>query len=146
MPTSSSQLKEYDPKRDNVWLISRLNSLWTNYFSDVEQGNPVIIKFGRYSKFRLGSIKLSKKTKKSYITITGMFKQKNIPSDVVDQTIAHELVHYAHGFSSFRPRLHQYPHAGGIVNKELRQRGMDHLLKSYRAWVLEYKKQLQFDN
>jgi hypothetical protein len=131
-----------DPQRDNTWLITRMNYLWTNYFPDVEQGNPVQIRFGRYSKYRLGSIKLSKRTRRSFITITSMFKEANIPAAVVDQTIAHELVHYAHGFSSFRPRLHRYPHAGGIVNKELKRRGMVDLVKAYKAWVKDYKLEL----
>lgn len=138
MPKSS--LSKIDPTRDNSWLSSRLDNLWSNFFSDVEQTNPIYIKFGKYSKYRLGSIKLSKQTKNTFVTITGMFKRYDIPTEVVDQTIAHELVHYAHGFSSFRPRLHKYPHAGGIVNKELRHRGMTYLLKSYKDWVKEYRK------
>lgn len=129
-----------DPKRDNIWLLSRLDHIWSNFFSDVEQTNPVYIKFGRHSKYRLGSIKLSKHTKNTFIIITRMFKQVDVPTEVVDQTIAHELVHYAHGFSSFRPRQHRYPHAGGIVNKELKQRGMAYLLKAYKDWVRDYRK------
>jgi hypothetical protein len=142
MPNTSTANSNIDSKRDNAWLLSRLNYLWLNHFSDIEQGNPVFIKFGRYSKFRLGSIKLSKRTQKSFITITGMFKKKDIPTEVVDQTIAHELVHYAHGFSSFRPRLHKYPHAGGVVNKELKKRGMEDLVKAYKSWVIKYKIEL----
>jgi hypothetical protein len=138
MPKISAPL---DLKRDNAWLLSRLDSLWADHFSDVEKSNPVYIRFGKYSKYRLGSIKLSKQSKNTFITITKMFKQSNIPDEVVDQTIAHELVHYAHGFSSFRPRLHRYPHAGGIVNKELKRRGMD-LVKAYKDWVKVYKKLL----
>jgi hypothetical protein len=142
MPNTSTASSNIDSKRDNAWLLSRLDNLWLNYFSDVEKGNPVTIRFGRYSKFRLGSIKLSRRTKKSFITITGMFKKKDIPEEVIDQTIAHELVHYAHGFSSFRPRLHKYPHAGGVVNKELKKRGMEYLVKAYKSWVKKYKIEL----
>src|SRR3989344_9565614 len=100
--------------RDNVWLLSRLDHLWTKYFEDVSQDNPVFIKFGRYSKFRLGSIKQLKASKSSVITITSMFRDVLIPVEVVDHTIGHELVHYTHGFSSSKPRLHKYPHAGGV--------------------------------
>ena len=126
-------------KRDNAWLKQRLDDLWANYFSDVEVTNPVVIRFGRYSKYRLGSIRLNRKSKISQITITGMFKKLSIDSRVVDQTIAHELCHYAHGFSSFRPRLHKYPHYGGVINKELRLRGLEALIRAYSKWVKEYR-------
>lgn len=128
--------------RDNNWLLSRLDSVWSAYFADVKQTNPVNIKFGRYSKYRLGSVKFNRQTKRSLITITAMFKGQNIPQEVIDHTIAHELIHYAHGFSSTRTRLHKYPHAGGVVNKEMRVRGMDYLIKGYKDWIISYKKQL----
>lgn len=128
--------------RDDVWLLQRLEYLWSNFFPDVEQINPVFIKFGRYSKYRLGSIRLEKTTKKSYITITGMFKDEWISTEVVDHTIAHELCHYAHGFSSPKPRLHKYPHHGGVINKELKIRGLGHLTKVYDKWLKAYRKKL----
>lgn len=130
--------------RDNQWLLSRLDYIWTNYFADVEQVNPIFIKFGKWSKLRLGSIRLEKGNRRTYITITGMFKDERIPIEVVDQTIAHELCHYTHGFSSFRPRLHKFPHEGGIVNRELKNRGLMHLVIAYKKWVKQYK--VQFCN
>lgn len=129
-------------KRDDVWLLSRLDYLWSNYFSNVAQINPVFIRFGRYSKYRLGSIRLERTTKKSYITITGMFKDPNIPIEVVDHTIAHEMCHYTHGFSSPKPRLHKYPHHGGVIKKELEGRNLYHLTKAYDEWLKEYRKTL----
>lgn len=135
MPKTSPQI------RDNKWLVSRLDYLWSKYFSDVTEVNPVIIRFGKYSKYRLGSIKLLRRNNHSCITITGMFKSAKIPKEVVDHTIAHELVHYAHGFSSKRIRLHKYPHEGGIVQKEMRLRGMNPLIKAYKEWIKKYRKQ-----
>ncbi len=130
-------------KRDNAWLLARLDYIWSTYFADVDQINPVFISFGRYSKLRLGSVRLEKTTNKTYITISGMFKDETIiPQDVIDHTIAHELCHYAHGFSSPKPRLHKYPHYGGIINKELRARGLEYLIKSYAAWLKVYKQTL----
>ncbi|OGE30343.1 hypothetical protein A2631_01035 [Candidatus Daviesbacteria bacterium RIFCSPHIGHO2_01_FULL_44_29] len=129
-------------KRDDNWLLSRLDYLWTNFFSDVAQINPVSIGFGRYSKLRLGSVRLDRTTKKTFITLTGMFKDERIPVEVVDQTIAHELCHYAHGFSSPKPRLHKYPHYGGVINKELRKRGLVNLIKAYAKWLKEYRESL----
>ena len=127
--------------RDNNWLLSKLDSLWTNYFPEMDQTNPIFIRFGRYSKYRLGSIRLDRKNDKSYITITSMFKNPNIPEQVVEHTIAHELVHYAHGFSSKRVRLHKYPHAGGVVKREMEERGLSDLNKAYRQWVKSYREQ-----
>jgi len=129
------------PRNDN-WLLSKLDLLWTKYFSEMDQTNPIFIRFGRYSKFRLGSIKLDRKKEKSYITITSMFKDLKIPEAVVEHTIAHELVHYAHGFSSKRTRLHRYPHAGGVVKKEMEERGLGNLNKAYKAWVKSYREKL----
>lgn len=128
--------------RDNNWLLSRFDFVWSKYFEDVTQDNPVFIRFGRYSKYRLGSIRLDRRSGKSYITVTGMFKDLKIPQDVVDHTLAHELIHYAHGFSSKRVRLHKYPHAGGIVQGEMLKRGMGYLIQSYKVWIKEYRKKL----
>ena len=106
------------------------------------QKNKVFIRFGRYSKYRLGSIRLNKATKASIITITSMFKDPKIPSGVVDHTIGHELTHYTHGFSSVQPRLHRYPHAGGVVKREMEARGMGHLHQAYKDWIKLYRKQI----
>lgn len=129
--------------RDNKWLLSRLDYLWTEYFSDVPQNNRVFISFGRFAKYRLGSIRLNKRTKSSIIIISGMFKDQTIPPEVVDHTIAHELIHYAHGFSSKHPRLHKYPHAGGVVKREMMERSMGHLYNFYKKWVKHYRQLLR---
>lgn len=126
-------------ERDCKWLLFRLDYLWEKYFSDIPQTNKLFISFGRFAKFRLGSIRLNKKTQASLITITSMFKDLRIPAEVVDHTIGHELVHYAHGFSSTQPKLHKYPHAGGVVKKEMAERGMGHLYLAYKKWIKTYK-------
>lgn len=138
---SLSQIISQSP-RDDAWLLSRLQFLWKTYFADMTMDNPVTIRFGRYSRFRLGSIRLERYTKHSYITITGMFKDPKIPVEVVDHTVGHELCHYAHGFSSTKPRLHKYPHHGGIIKKEMEGRNMHTLVKAYDKWLLEYRKTL----
>lgn len=125
--------------RDNNWLALRFDFIWSKYFPKLKQTNPLQIRFGRFSKYRLGSIKLNRKTNRSLITITSMFKDHKIPSYVVDHTLAHELIHYAHGFSSKRIRLHKYPHAGGIVRKEMESRGLGHLTGAYKDWVKQYR-------
>ena len=129
-------------KRDDIWLLSRLDYLWTNFFSDIPQVNRVFIKFGRYSRLRLGSIRMDKASKSSYMTITGMFKDEKIPFEVIDHTIAHELCHYTHGFSSPNPRLHKYPHHGGVIRKELENRGLGYLVNAYANWKKNYRNKL----
>ncbi|MBI2039898.1 hypothetical protein HYT18_02400 [Candidatus Microgenomates bacterium] len=126
-------------KRDNQWLLSRLDFIWSRYFADIPQTNKVFISFGRFAKLRLGSIKFDKKTKATIITITSMFRDLSIPQQVVDHTIGHELTHYTHGFSSTHPRLHKYPHAGGVVRKEMIARGMGHLSDAYKSWIKSYR-------
>ncbi|MBI2600947.1 hypothetical protein HYW42_03250 [Candidatus Daviesbacteria bacterium] len=128
-------------QRDSKWLLSRLDHIWSNYFPEMTQDNPIFIKFGKHSKFRLGSIRMVHS--KSLITITAMFKKLSIPQEVVDHTIAHELVHYSHGFSSKKPRLHKYPHAGGIVQKEMKRRGMIMLIHAYKRWIKKYRIELE---
>jgi hypothetical protein len=142
-PSRNTSQRISSSKRDDQWLFDRLAYLWKTYFPDVKQINPVSIKFGRYSKFRLGSIRLDRHTKHSFITITGMFKDPSIPVEVVDHTIGHEMCHYTHGFSSPKPRLHKYPHSGGIIKKEMESRRMHKLVRAYSLWLKVYRKTLE---
>jgi hypothetical protein len=128
--------------RDNHWLLFRLDEIWRNHFKDIPQVNPVSITFGRNALYRFGSIRLNFSTGKTQILINGRFRDEQFPQEVVDHTIAHELVHYAQGFSSPNPRLHRYPHRGGVIDKELKDRGLDHLVDFYKHWVKEYIKSL----
>lgn len=129
--------------RNNAWLCKRLHLIWSKYFKDIPQTSNVFIKFGRFARLRLGSIRLDKKKDSSMITITGLFKNPKIPTYVVDYTIAHELTHYSHGFSSPHPKQHKYPHEGGVVKKEMVQRGMQYLVKAYKDWTKIYRLQLK---
>ncbi|HEY5601088.1 MAG TPA: hypothetical protein VIK81_03280 [Patescibacteria group bacterium] len=132
--------------RNNAWLIQILEDIYKNYFSDVPQVNPIKIQFSRAAKFRFGSIRLVKKgifqpkgEQTSLILVSGMFKDESIGEDVIKCTIAHELVHYVHGFSSNLPRRFSYPHQGGIINRELRRRGLTNLIVAYKKWLREYR-------
>lgn len=146
--------------RDHQWLAEELEYLLKIYFANVALTNPLEIRFGREAKFRFGSIRLisaksskgthgikgllsiSGQPKKSVITVTSMFAKENIPVDVVRYTIAHELCHYAHGFSSANKRLFRHPHHGGVVNWELKERGAEHLIVAFKKWLKEYRKQI----
>ena len=131
------------PVRDDHWLLSRLDYLWTKHFSDVDQKNKVFIKFGRAAKYRFGSIRLDPKKDASLILINGMFKDEKVPVKVVDHTIAHELVHYTHGFSSPHKKQYSHPHKGGVIDKEMLQRGLGDLIKAYKSWLKDYRKSLK---
>ncbi len=129
--------------RGNTWLLDRLEAIWEQYFSDTPQKNEVFIGFGRQAKYRFGSIRLRLSDNSTHIKINGLFRQERIPQEIVDHTIAHELVHYAHGFSSLEPRLHRYPHRGGVIDQELNDRGLNHLVTFYHSWVKQYVKELE---
>lgn len=139
--------------RNDRWLEEQLEYLLGTYFADVKISNPIVIRFGREAKFRFGSIKLLKtrglrlilgksKPQKSIITITRMFASEEVPAEVVQFTIAHELTHYAHGFSSQNRRLFRHPHHGGVVNAEIKNRGGEHLIKAYKNWIRDYRKKI----
>ncbi len=128
--------------RDNAYLQSRLDFIWQKYFSDVPQVNKIFIKFGREAKYRFGSIRLNYTDNSTQILINGMFKDSTYPKEIIDHTISHELVHYAQGFSSPHPRMHAYPHRGGVIDKELNERGLKHLVFIYNIWLEQYKRSL----
>lgn len=128
--------------RDNSYLENLLYDIWENHFCDVARLNLVTIKYGKHSKRQLGSIrlikdvdtfnryvkkyKLSKElfedTSVSLINITRYFTYDFVPEYVIKSTIAHELCHYTHGFSSPLEKKFKYPHQGGIVKKELKKK------------------------
>jgi hypothetical protein len=125
--------------RDDAWLFQKLDEVWDKYFPDVPQDNDVRIVWGRRARQRLGSIKQGEKRRQkhpeSIITMNSLFKDEEIPEFVVTATIAHELAHYAHGFNSPLEKKYSKPHEGGIVHKELANRGLDKLEKEQKRWL-----------
>lgn len=141
--------------RDNLYAESILYDLWEDHFEDVPRKNLVLVLFGRYSVRRLGSIKwVTGRTKVksllkskqdlhkvqddprvSVITLTKYFTHGEIPDQIVKMTVAHEMVHYAHGFHSPLPKLYEHPHRGNIVNKELIKRGLKNELEYSEVWL-----------
>lgn len=126
-------------ERDAKWLKSRLENIWQRYFPDVAVGNNIFVKFGRPCRTRLGSIKYGRKkdNPNTIITINGHLKNPEIPEFVVDAVLAHELTHYAHGFFSPHNQQHRHPHKGGVVRRELVDRGLKELLQLEKRWVKE---------
>ena len=130
--------------RDNRWLEAKLNQIIRESFQDINICNNLTIKFGRKARTRLGSIRkqyygsfLNQMMRKydSEILINGLFRNEAIPELIINSTIAHELCHYAHGFSSPLPQLSRYPHSGGIVDSELIKRGLGDDLITQKKWL-----------
>lgn len=139
-------------KRDNEWLEDLMYDLWENNFNDVPRKNLVVIKFGKHSKRQLGCIQMASSRTTgikdqlqnidkndikniSLITITRYFKDPRIPKEIVLGTIAHEMCHYAHGFSSPLQKIYDHPHKGGVIRKELSKRGLGELYKYCNKWL-----------
>jgi hypothetical protein len=135
--------------RDHFYLEGRLKQIWQSYFNDIAPEN-ICIRWGRKARTRLGSITrakfgnsifsystLGKEGSPIVITINRLFQKPEIPEYVIDATIAHEICHYVHGFSSQLPQKYFYPHAGGVVTAEMRKRGLEGILKMQKKWLKE---------
>lgn len=119
--------------RDNSWLAVRLDQIWKTLFPEIERKNNVVVRFKGRWKNKFGHIKRLKDGS-SEIAVNELFKNDVIPEYMIDVTIAHELVHYMHGFNSPHEKMYSHPHKGGIVNRELRKRGFGHLLMLEREF------------
>lgn len=144
-------------ERNDAYLEEKMYEIWENHFSDVPRKNLVLIKFGKYSRRQLGAIKWANERTKikgrlrkkkdemdiaddkriSVIMITRYFQYPIIPEHVIEATIAHELVHYTHGFHSPLPKIANHPHRGRVVEKELIKRGMGEIYKESQKWIKE---------
>lgn len=122
--------------RDNAWLQSRLHYLWDHYYGDAPVGYPITAVFGRAARYRYGSI--FNQGKQCRILINGLFAHPDVPEFVVDATLVHELAHYVHGYGSGLAKLHSHPHRGGVIDKEMEQRGCLHLEDQAFAWRRSY--------
>jgi predicted metal-dependent hydrolase len=71
----------------------------------------------------------------SYISINSLFRDEEVPEYVIDATLAHEFAHYAHGFHSPLTQKYKFPHKGDVVGKELRQRGLEDMVKDQERWI-----------
>lgn len=132
--TQTRQFVALHPKRD---LTLYLNSIWQHYFSDVPYANDVQIAYCRPWKSRLGLIRMSLDSTHSFIGINSLLQHSEVPDTVLIITIAHELVHYMHGFGSPLPQLYEHPHANNVVDIELERRGLGDALFSSNQWIDE---------
>ena len=116
-------------------LVRYLDSIWQGYFSDIPRLNTVNIAYCQPWKRRLGLIRLSLDSTKSFIGINALLQLQEVPDYVLYTTIAHELAHYAHGFGSPLPRIFEHPHANNIVQRELVRRGLGELARRCDDWI-----------
>ena len=123
--------------RDEQWLADLLDQIWEQYFTDTPRINRVRVSYGGAWKSRLGLITMSEDEKTSYIQVNGLLMHPEIPENITFVTVAHEMVHYAHGFGSPLPRRYKHPHRGGVVKRELIRRGMAHQYDLYDQWVYD---------
>lgn len=121
--------------RDNNWLLEKTKLLWNQYFNDIRLNNEIVVLFGRRNKRVLGSIKLELKARITLIRVNGYFRDEKIPEELVMATLAHEIAHYAHGFSTAGKRMYRYPHQGGVVSRELKKRNLGELEKETKKWL-----------
>lgn len=131
--------------RDNAWLAERLHYVHITFFSDVPIRNTILVRFGRISRTRFGSIiarpKAGYTLPVTYITINSLFKDESVPEYVIDATLAHEFAHYTHGFHSPLEQRYKYPHKGGVVSKEMRSRGAGEILDQQTKWIKSHYRQ-----
>jgi hypothetical protein len=123
------------PLRDDRWLVRMLDHIWVRHFNDTPRVNHVRVNFGGFWRNRLGLITMTEDSATTYIRINGLFRLPESPEYVTTVTVAHEMVHYAHGFGSPLPRRYKHPHRGGVVKRELLRRGMAYEIEQYDNWV-----------
>jgi hypothetical protein len=119
-------------------LTSYLNQIWRHHFADIPHVNDVYIDYCYPWKGRLGLIRLSQDQSTSFIGVNTLLLLQQVPEQVLITTIAHELVHYAHGFGSPLPRYYKHPHANNIVDRELEQRELGDQLRCCHEWIDKY--------
>lgn len=122
-------------KRDNIWLGEHLAFVWDRYFPDTPCANPVDIAFAKNWKARLGLITYCSDKNTSNIRLNSLLRHPEVPECITTVTIAHEMVHYSHGFGSSLPRCYDHPHRGNVVEKELLARGLGQEYEEYLDWI-----------
>jgi len=116
-------------------LPACLNAIWQRHFMDMPRVNSVSIDYCYPWKSRLGLIRLSVDASVTFIGINALLQLQQVPDYVLITTIAHEMVHYSHGFGSPLPRCFKHPHANKVVDKALEQREMGMYLRCCNEWI-----------
>ena len=124
--------------RDQEWLERRAEQIWKLFFPDIEKRDVSVVFKGKW-KNKFGHIKKKKNRRtgkeETEIAINSLFSNLKVPEYVVQVTLAHEIVHYMHGFFSHLPKKHKYPHKGRVVDKVLEEKGFGYMLRQEKEWV-----------
>lgn len=134
-PVTLATVAETEQLYQDRKLPTYLDHLWQAHFADVPRVNEVQIGYCYPWKSRLGLIRLSLDQATTFIGINTLLQYPQVPESVLITTIAHEMVHYVHGFGSPLPRRYKHPHANGVVDKELDQRHLGHYLRHCNEWI-----------
>ncbi|GCE26845.1 hypothetical protein KDA_23290 [Dictyobacter alpinus] len=133
-----STYPSYAQPDDRYQLTDYLQWIWQCYFSDSPILNEITIAYSYPWKGRLGLIKMSLDATVTFIGINTLLQMQQVPEYVLITTIAHELVHYIHGFGSPLPRRYKHPHANKVVDRELEQRNLGAALRCCNEWIDKY--------
>ena len=120
--------------RDNKWLEQRLDQIWILLFPEVERLNQVNVQFKGRWRNKFGHIK-KLKDGNTEIVINAVFKDLRVPDYIIEITLAHELVHFMHGFNSPHLKRYKHPHKGRIVEKEMIRKGFGHLIAKEKEFL-----------
>lgn len=120
--------------RDDIWLEDRLEKIWQTLMPEISKKNKVTILFKGKWKNKFAHIKKLKDSS-TEIAVNALFRNDKVPEFIIDTAIAHELIHYMHGFQSPYEKKFRHPHKGGVVNRELKSRGFAFLLELEKNWI-----------
>ena len=121
--------------RDNKYLLFCLKEIIAQYFYDLNLCHNLEIKFSRANRRVMGSVRYLKRQKTSLIRVNGYLRNSALPGFLINAIIAHELCHLVHGFSSYQKPKYRYPHHGGIIKRELKNRGLLELDRKLKKWL-----------
>lgn len=120
---------------DRYDLTAYLRWIWQTYFADIPCVNNLEIEYCYPWKTRLGLIRLSLDATLTFIGVNTLLCMQQVPEYVLVITIAHEVVHYIHGFGSPLVPRYRHPHANHVVEQELEQRGLAESLACCNEWI-----------
>jgi hypothetical protein len=137
-PSITTAEEIFRPDTSRKDLTGYLSHIWHTYFFDTPCVNQIDIAYTYPWKSRLGLIRLSLDNLITFIGINTLLQHPQVPEYVLLITVAHELVHYKHGFGSPLPRRYKHPHANKVVDRELEAHQLGEPLRSCNAWINQH--------